>query len=112
MFKDLQPNGVAVLNVDSKGDMLEYAEKNLPDQMKKDLADRNAKLYLINANKVASDVGIPGRTNNILILFYFKFGMSSLIKFEEAVEDMKNAARKTYAKRGQAVIDSNILAID
>lgn len=44
---------------------------------------------MINANKVAIDVGLPGRTNNILILFYFKFGMKGLIEFEDAVIDMK-----------------------
>jgi len=55
--------------------MLEYADKNIPDQMKRDIAAKHAKLYMINANKVATEVGLPGRTNNILILFYFKFGM-------------------------------------
>jgi len=64
-----------VLNVDCNGDMLEYADKNIPDQMKRDIAAKHAKLYMINANKVATEVGLPGRTNNILILFYFKFGM-------------------------------------
>lgn len=67
---------------------------------------------MINANKVANEVGLPGRTNNILILFYFKFGMAGLIGFDDAVTDMKLAAKKTYAKRGQAVIDANIQAID
>ena len=55
---------------------------------------------MINANKLAEEVNIPGRTNNILILFYFKFGMQNLIKFEDAVLDMKMAAKETYAKRG------------
>lgn len=68
--------------------------------MKKDIARKHAHLYMINANKVATEVGIPGRTNNILILFYFKFGMTGLINFEDAVLDMKQAAKKTYAKRG------------
>jgi pyruvate-ferredoxin/flavodoxin oxidoreductase len=80
--------------------MLEYAEKNIPDKMKQDIAIKHGKLYMINANKVANEVGLPGRTNNILILFYFKFGMQGLIKFEDAVTDMKLAAKKTYAKRG------------
>lgn len=88
------------MNVESNEDMLQYAEKNLPAQIKKDIARKNAKLYMINANKVASDVGLPGRTNNILILFYFKFGMQGLISFDDAVTDMKQAAKKTYAKRG------------
>ena len=43
--------------------------------MKRDIAKKNCKLYMINANKLAEEVNIPGRTNNILILFYFKFGM-------------------------------------
>lgn len=68
--------------------------------MKRDIAKKNAKLYLVNANKIATAVGIPGRTNNILILFYFKFGLKGLIPFEDAVEAMKVAVRKTYAKRG------------
>lgn len=49
--------------------------------MKRDIAKKQCKLYMINANKVAAEVGIPGRTNNILILFYFRFGMSNLINF-------------------------------
>jgi len=112
MFESLQENGIVVLNVDCNGDMLEYAEQNIPEQMKHDIAVKHGKLYMINANKVATEVGIPGRTNNILILFYFKFGMQGLINFEDAVTDMKIAAKKTYAKRGQAIIDSNIQAID
>lgn len=112
MFENIQENGIVVLNVESDEDMLEYAEKNIPAQMKKDIARKHCKLYMINANKVAAECGIPGRTNNILILFYFKFGMAGLINFEDAVTDMKQAAKKTYAKRGQAVIDSNIKAID
>lgn len=112
MFENLQDGGVVVLNVDCNGDMAEYAEKNLPSQMKRDLAKRHAQLFMINANKVATDVGLPGRTNNILILFYFRFGMAGLINFEDAVLDMKLAAKKTYAKRGQAVIDANMHAIE
>jgi len=101
MFEFIQQDGVVVMNVDSHEDMLSYAEKNIPAQMKHDIAIKNCKLYMINANKVASEVGIPGRTNNILILFYFKFGMKGLIDFSDAVDDMKLAAKKTYAKRGE-----------
>ncbi|KAH0575434.1 Pyruvate-flavodoxin oxidoreductase 1 [Spironucleus salmonicida] len=111
MMQQLKPNGVVVLNVDNKGDLLEYANK-LPAQLKHDIAEKNGKLYMVNANKVSIDCGIPGRTNNILLLFYFKFGMTQLIKFEDAVEAMKDAARKTYVKAGQKVIDNNINAID
>jgi pyruvate-ferredoxin/flavodoxin oxidoreductase len=92
VFENLQENGTVVLNVDCKGDLAEYAEKNLPSQIKKDIARKHANLYMINANQVATAVGLPGRTNNILILFYFKFGMTGLIKFEDAVMDMKIAA--------------------
>lgn len=75
MFENIQQNGIVVLNVDSHEDMKAYAEKNIPAQMKHDIASKHCRLYMINANKVATEVGIPGRTNNILILFYFKFGM-------------------------------------
>lgn len=81
MFENIQQNGIVVLNVDSHEDMKTYAEKNIPAQMKHDIATKNCKLYMINANKVAAEVGIPGRTNNILILFYFRFGMQGLINF-------------------------------
>lgn len=80
--------------------------------MKHDIAEKHAHLYLVNANKIATAVGIPGRTNNILILFYFKFGLKGLVSFEDAVEAMKVAVKKTYAKRGEAVIASNIKAIE
>ena len=75
MFELIRENGIVVLNVASNEDMLAYAEKNLPNQVKRDIARKNCKLFMINANKVANEVGLPGRTNNILILFYFKFGM-------------------------------------
>ena len=97
MFENIQENGVVVLNIDCEDNALEYLEKNLPAQIKKDIARKHCKLYAINANKVATAVGLAGRTNNILILFYFKFGMKGLINFEDAVEDMKQAAKKTYA---------------
>lgn len=108
MFENIQQNGIVVLNVDSNEDMKAYAEKNIPAQMKRDIAAKNCRLYMINANKVATEVGIPGRTNNILILFYFKFGMQGLINFQDAVDDMKLAAKKTYAKRGEKVIQANM----
>lgn len=57
--------------------------------MKHDIAEKDAKLFLVNANKIATAVGIPGRTNNILILFYFKFGLKGLVPFEDAVSSMK-----------------------
>lgn len=60
--------------------------------MKRDIAKKNGKLYMINANKIATECGLPGRTNNILIMFYFRFGMKGLIEFEHAVESMKLAA--------------------
>ncbi len=68
--------------------------------MKRDIAVKNGKLYIVNANKVATACGIPGRINNVLILFYFKFGLNGLIAFEDAVTAMKVAVKKTYAKRG------------
>nr|WHT24108.1 pyruvate synthase [Giardia intestinalis] len=106
----IKENGFFVLNTEH--DIVETLEKYLPAEMKREIARKNIQVYAVNANKVAQSVGLGGRINTIMILFFLKLGLSKLLDFDIACEDMKAAAKITYAKQKAEVIEANVKAID
>ena len=108
MVKNLKEGGVFLLNCawDAEG-----LEKNLPAAMKRALAEKKAKLYTIDAIKIARGLGLGSRTNTILQAAFFK--LAGVIPLEQAVTEMKDAIYKTYyKKKGQAVVDMNNASIE
>jgi len=108
MVKNLKDGGTFLLNCTWSKDEL---EANLPASMKRALAAKNAKFYIINATDIARQLGLGNRTNTILQAAFFK--LTGVIPVDQAVAEMKDAIYKTYyKKKGQAVVDMNNASID
>lgn len=88
----------------------ETTAKNLPNHVKRILAQKKVNFYIINATKLAAQIGLRGRTNTIMQSAFFK--LANIIPFEDARKYMKEYAHKTYAKKGDSVVEMNYKAID
>ncbi len=82
----------------------------LPDHMKAYLAKNNINFYIINATKIAAELGLGSRTNTIMQSAFFK--IANVIPFEKAVEEMKKAILKSYGKKGEDIVNMNYAAVD
>ncbi|MDE5815784.1 MAG: 2-oxoacid:acceptor oxidoreductase family protein, partial [Alistipes sp.] len=82
----------------------------LPDHMKVYLAKNNINFYIINATKIAAELGLGSRTNTIMQSAFFK--IANVIPFEKAVEEMKHAILKSYGKKGEDIVNMNYAAVD
>ena len=106
ILKHLKQNGVVLLNTVLKPEEL---DKKLPIFFKQDLIKKNAKLYIIDAQNIASEVGLGNKINTIMQSAFFK--VSNIINFESAKNQMIDAARKTYKRKGESVVKANERAV-
>jgi len=88
----------------------EETKKRLPDTMKKYLAEHKINFYIIDATKIAEEIGLGNRTNSIMQSAFFK--VSGVIPYEKAIKDMKKAIDKTYGRKGEEIVTMNYAAID
>jgi len=88
----------------------EEAIENIPNNVKRDLAVNKARLFIINATALAHEIGLGQRTNTIMQAAFFK--LAEIIPFEEAQQYMKDYAKKSYAKKGDEIVQLNYNAID
>lgn len=88
----------------------EETKKRLPDHMKKYLAENEIKFYMIDATKIAEEIGLGNRTNSIMQAAFFK--VSGVVPYEKAQEYMKKAIDKTYGHKGEDIVKMNHTAID
>jgi len=88
----------------------EETKKHLPDHIKSYLAKNNINFYIIDATKIAQEIGLGNRTNTILQSAFFK--ITGVIPYDLAVEQMKKFIVKTYGKKGEKVINMNYAAVD
>ena len=88
----------------------EELDSKLNAEAKKYIADNNIQLYTINAIDKAIEIGMGKRTNTILQSAFFK--LADVMPIDQAVEYMKAAAKKSYSKKGDAVVEMNYKAID
>ncbi len=107
MVNDVKPGGVFLINCQWTPE--ELAE-HLNAETKQYIAKNNIQLYTVNAIDLAVQVGMGKRTNTILQAAFFK--LANVMPIEEAVQYMKDAATKSYSKKGQDIVDSNHKAID
>ena len=107
MLHEIKDGGIFLLNTAMKPEDL---DKGLPANVKRELANRNARFYIIDAVSIAQELGLGSFTNLILQAAFFK--LSGIIPLDKAVELMKDAAGKTYATKGEDVVAKNIAAID
>ena len=108
MTGDIKNGGTFLFNTSAKS--AEELESVLPASVKQDIAKKNINLYVIDAIKIAAELGLRGRTNTILQSAFFK--VANIIPYADAVEFMKKMAYKSFAKKGDAVVQMNYNAID
>ena len=107
MVQDVKPGGVFMINCQWTDEEL---DSKLNAEAKKYIADNNIQLYTINAIDKAIEIGMGKRTNTILQSAFFK--LADVMPIDDAVEFMKQAAKKSYSKKGDAVVEMNYKAID
>ena len=107
VLKGIKEGGSFLLN--SLWDEKETLER-LPDHVKSVIGRKHINLYIINATKIAAEIGLGGRTNTILQSAFFR--ITGIIPAEDAVKYMKAAALKSYGKKGENVVNMNYAAID
>ncbi|MEE0706861.1 MAG: pyruvate:ferredoxin (flavodoxin) oxidoreductase, partial [Adlercreutzia sp.] len=107
IVRDVKPGGSFLINCQWTPEEL---EQHLSAEAKRYIAENDIKLYLINAIDLAIELGMGKRTNTILQSAFFT--LAKVMPQEEAIQYMKDAATKSYAKKGQDVVDMNHKAID
>lgn len=107
MVNDVKPGGVFLINCQWNAEEL---DKHMPAQAKRYIAKNNIQLYTVNAIDLAAKIGMGKRTNTILQSAFFK--LAKVMPEEDAIKYMKEAATKSYLKKGQDIVDMNHKAID
>ena len=102
MVQELVDGGTFLLNC--PWDM-EGLEKHLPGQVKSFIANHNIKFYVIDGIKIGKEIGLGGRINTVLQSAFFK--LANIIPEEHAIELMKAAAKATYGRKGDAIVQMN-----
>ncbi len=105
--RGIRENGSFLLNTIFEGDEL---VNFIPNKVKRVFAEKNIKVYYINATKIAQEIGLGNRTNTILQSAFFR--ITEVIPVDLAVEQMKKFIVKSYGKKGQDVVDKNYAAVD
>ncbi len=108
MLKNLKEGGTFLLNTSFT---LEEIENQLPNRVKKQLAEKKGRLFIIDATKIAESIGMGRRTNTILQSSFFALN-EQILPYDKALDYMKGAAKKSYSKKGEEVVKLNYEAID
>jgi pyruvate-ferredoxin/flavodoxin oxidoreductase len=101
VVKCLEPGGIFLFNGD---------ESLLPSSVREKLIARNARVYAIDASRVARETGMGNRINTIMQVCFFS--LAKVMPVDEAIEAIRYAIRKTYAKKGEKVVELNLKAVD
>jgi len=107
MVQEVKPGGVFMVNCQWSDEELAH---HLNAEAKQYIAKNNIQLYTINAIDKAIEIGMGKRTNTILQSAFFK--LADVMPIEDAVAFMKAAAKKSYGKKGDAIVEMNYKAID
>ncbi|HJC36703.1 MAG TPA: pyruvate:ferredoxin (flavodoxin) oxidoreductase [Candidatus Merdibacter merdavium] len=108
MVRNLKDGGTFLLNTTFSKEEIAH---HMPNRMKAQLAKKHAKLYIINATKIAQEIGMGRRTNTILQSAFFALN-EQIMPLETSLELMKAFAKKSYGKKGDAIVQLNYKAID
>ena len=108
MLKNIKQGGTFVLNAPWK--TVEELDANLPSALKHQIAEKQVKLYVIDATAVAQKVGLRQRINMVMQAVFFK--LSNILPEAQATELIANNIRTRYAKKGQEIVDMNIKAME
>ena len=103
----LKKGGTFLLNCNWSAEDL---DAQLPGQLKRYIAKNDIKFYIIDAVKIAQEIGLGGRINMIMQSAFFK--LADIIPLADAVKYLKDAVEHSYGKKGQNIVDMNNAAID
>ena len=107
MVQEVKPGGTFLLNTSWTPEEL---DANLPGKMKRYIARNDIRLFTVDAVEVAQRVGLGSHINTVLQAAFFQ--IAGLMPVEQALDYMKDAARKSYARKGDAVVAKNVAAIE
>jgi pyruvate-ferredoxin/flavodoxin oxidoreductase len=107
LLRDLAPGGTFLLNSPLGPD---HVWGRLPENVQRRLIEQRTKFFVIDGNKVARDAGMGGRINTVMQTCFF--AISGVLPAQQAIEAIKNSIRKTYAKKGDEVVEMNLKAVD
>ena len=107
VLKGIKTGGTLLLNsIWSEEETIE----RIPDYCKSVIAKKKIRLFIINATKIAAEIGLGNRTNTILQSAFFK--ITGIIPYEDAVKYMKDAIVKSFGKKGEDVVNKNFAAVE
>ncbi len=107
LLQSIKQGGIFVLNTQWEGEEL---EKNLPDIMKKQIAEKDVKFYTINAIGIAEEIGLGNRINMIMQGAFFK--LTNVLSEDIYVKELKEGIYKMYGKKGEKIVKMNQDAVD
>lgn len=107
ILKGLEDGGILLFNTSWTDEEIEHI---FPDEIKKEIAKRKIKLFVINAYGLAKELGLGEKINLIMQTCFFK--LTNIIPFEKAKQEMKKYAEQNYGRKGEAILKQNYEAID
>ena len=107
IVNEVKPGGIFLLNTRWKGETL---AQNLPNRAKRLLAERKVQFYTIDATDIAASIGLGNRTSTVLQAAFFQ--LSGVLPIDEAEKYMKEAAVKTFSRKGEKIVNMNLAAIE
>ena len=107
IVNEVKPGGIFLLNTRWKGETL---VRNLPNRAKRLVAERKISFYTIDATGIAAEIGLGNRTSTVLQAAFFK--LSGVLPVDEAEKYMKDAAVKTFSRKGEKIVSMNLAAIE
>jgi len=107
VLESLAPRGTVLLNSPFGTDRV---WEHLPENAQRRMIEQHARLFLIDANKVARASGMGGRINTVMQTCFF--AISGVLPPAEAIAAIKNSIRKTYGKKGEEIVEKNLRAVD
>jgi pyruvate-ferredoxin/flavodoxin oxidoreductase len=107
MLKYAAPGAVFLLNTIWDKDQI---WDKLPREVQEQILAKKIRFYVVDAYKVAKETGMGNRTNTVMQTCFF--AISGVLPSDEAIAQIKKAIKKTYGKRGEAVVQQNYLAVD
>jgi len=108
LLEGIKQGGTFLLN--TQWSSLEDLEKHLPASMKRQIAEKDINLYVLNGTDLGQEIGLGNRINMIMQSAFFK--LAEVIPFDDAVKYMKEAIKKTYGKKGEKIVNMNNEAVD
>ncbi|MBR1974983.1 MAG: pyruvate:ferredoxin (flavodoxin) oxidoreductase [Clostridia bacterium] len=108
MLSDLKNGGIFLLNCPWKDGEI---EQRLPVAVKRQIAEKNAKFYVIDATEIANEVGLNGRTSTVMQAAFFRLN-ESLMPYKKSKEYLLAELAEKFAKKGESIVQMNVTAIE